>query len=122
VIQAAESLKWVSDGYEYWRDSAQRSILFGDTMRKRGNIYLDHLRKEQPPVLFFDYEMVEDGRDFERPVNYALVRILDRRHEEKTDRRQDMVAKEHPDTDLRDPAHPRRHKTSVAQESQAGQI
>ena len=29
-----------------------------------------------PPVLHFDYEMVLDGRTLERPVNYALVRIV----------------------------------------------
>jgi hypothetical protein len=28
--------------YEYMIDSAQRSILFWDAMRKRGNIYLEH--------------------------------------------------------------------------------
>jgi hypothetical protein len=27
------------------------------------------------PALHFDYEMVLDGRGFERPVNYALLRI-----------------------------------------------
>ena len=29
----------------------------------------------KPPVLVFDYEMVVDGRQLERPVNYVLVRI-----------------------------------------------
>ena len=33
-------------------------------------------RAGKPPVLVFDYEMVLDGRRLERPVNYALVRIL----------------------------------------------
>ncbi len=121
MIQAAETLKWVSDGYEYWRDSTQRSILFGDAMRKRGNIYLDHLRDEQPPVLFFDHEMIQDGRNFERPVNYALVRILDRRLEEKQDRRQKRKTqkqpRKQPEADLRDPDHPRRHKVSIAEDS-----
>ncbi|MGH6942888.1 MAG: DUF3141 domain-containing protein, partial [Geminicoccaceae bacterium] len=32
-------------------------------------------REGKPPVLAFDYEMVVDGRELERPVNYALVRI-----------------------------------------------
>ncbi len=117
MIQAAEALKWVNDGYEYWQDSAQRSILFGDAMRKRGNIYLEHLKQHQPPVLFFDHEMIQDGRTFERPVNYALVCILDRRHEEKSDRRQKMETKKQSDADLRDPDHPRRHKASVAEDS-----
>ncbi len=34
------------------------------------------MQRGQPPVLHFDYETVLDGRGFERPVNYALVRIV----------------------------------------------
>jgi pimeloyl-ACP methyl ester carboxylesterase len=63
----------------YLADAAQRSILFWDVLRRRGNQYLEHLAQGQPPVLVFDYETVLDGRSLERPVNYALVRILDRR-------------------------------------------
>jgi pimeloyl-ACP methyl ester carboxylesterase/tellurite resistance protein len=69
----------MTDYCAYWTDAAQRAVLFTDTLRKRGNIYLDHLAKDQPPVLVFDYETVVDGRDFERPVSYALVRIIGRR-------------------------------------------
>jgi pimeloyl-ACP methyl ester carboxylesterase len=61
---------------EYALDVVQRSILFWDTMRERGNRYLDHERAGKPPVLSFDYEMVLDGRRFGRPVNYALLRII----------------------------------------------
>ena len=61
---------------QYAVDSAQRSILFWDTLRQRGNNFLDHERQGLPPVLRFDYEMVLDGRTLERPVNYALVRIV----------------------------------------------
>ena len=64
---------------DYTIDSWQRSILFTDIMCKRGNMYLKHVLDDQPPVLVFDYEMVMDGRTFARPVNYAIVRILDRR-------------------------------------------
>ena len=78
-MSAAAHAQWMTDITEYWTDAAQRAVLFTDTLRKRGNIYHDHLEKQQPPVLVFDYETVLDGRDFERPVNYALVRILDRR-------------------------------------------
>jgi len=61
---------------EYWTDRFQRSILALDVLRQRGNIYLEHGRAGNPPVLVFDYEMVMDGRELERPANYALVRIL----------------------------------------------
>ena len=60
----------------YWTDAAQRSVLFWDTLRQRGNNYLDHVRAGSPPLLRFDYETVLDGRTLERPVNYALVRIV----------------------------------------------
>ena len=65
-----------SDWYRYGIDFVQRSILFWDTLRQRGNAYLEHLEQGQPPVLHFDYETLLDGRTFERPVNYALLRIL----------------------------------------------
>jgi len=60
---------------EYWVDAWQRTILFWDVLRERGNRYLEHERSGKPPVLAFDYEMVLDGRSLERPANYALVRI-----------------------------------------------
>jgi pimeloyl-ACP methyl ester carboxylesterase len=59
----------------YLVDSVQRSLLFWDTLRQRGNDFLERNRAGLPPVLHFDYEMVMDGRHFERAVNYALVRI-----------------------------------------------
>src|SRR5271157_862781 len=63
------------DWTSYTTDAAQRSLLFWDTIRRRGNQYLEHEHAGKPPVLVFDYEMVLDGRGLERPVNYALVRI-----------------------------------------------
>ncbi len=60
---------------DYCVDFGQRTILFWDTLRQRGNAYNDHERAGKPPVLHFEYEMVADGRTFERPVNYALLRI-----------------------------------------------
>ena len=63
----------------YVTDTIQRSILFADALRRRGNTYIEHLKNGQPPVLTFKYEMILDGREFSRPVNYSLVRISDRR-------------------------------------------
>ncbi|HYQ38926.1 MAG TPA: DUF3141 domain-containing protein [Pseudomonas sp.] len=64
------------DWYDYAVDCAERSVLFWDTLRQRGNDYLEHLQQGQPPLLHFDYETVLDGRTFARPVNYALLRIV----------------------------------------------
>jgi pimeloyl-ACP methyl ester carboxylesterase len=106
---------WITDLADYWVDAAQRSVLFMDILRKRGNNYLDHLYKEQPPVLVFDYDMVMDGRTFERPVNYALVRICDRRCETAPDRRQTASASAPAAIDRRTASMKRRHKTSLAE-------
>src|SRR5262245_21799154 len=53
---------------DYAVDWAQRSVLFWDTLRQRGNNFVEHTRAGLPPVLHFRYEMVLDGRGFERPV------------------------------------------------------
>jgi len=66
---------WTS-GARYAVDVAQRSILLWDTLRQRGNNFLEHERQGLPPVLRFEYEVVMDGRSLERPVNYALLRIV----------------------------------------------
>ncbi|MBB3140089.1 DUF3141 domain-containing protein [Halomonas organivorans] len=63
-------------GLEYWRDGLERSILYLDVMRQRGNQYLEHIEKTKPNVLGFDAEVLLDGRELPRPVNYELMRIL----------------------------------------------
>src|SRR5215468_1353743 len=65
----------VPDVWSYWRDACQRSLLFWDVMRQRGDNYLANTAKTAPNVLKFDYTLVVDGRKLPRPVNYALVRI-----------------------------------------------
>ena len=62
--------------FDYWRDAVERSVLFMDVMRERGNQYLEHIEKTKPNVLGFDAEVVMDGRALPRPVNYELMRIL----------------------------------------------
>jgi hypothetical protein len=57
-------------------DAAQRSVLFWDVMRQRGNQYCEHLAEVAPHVLDYAVELVVDGRTLERPVNYALVRVV----------------------------------------------
>jgi tellurite resistance protein len=61
--------------FDYAVDAVQRSILFWDAMRQRGNIFLEHRAEGEPPILDFDYDVVLDARTFERPANYALLRI-----------------------------------------------
>jgi pimeloyl-ACP methyl ester carboxylesterase len=59
----------------YAVDFAQRSVLFLDTIRERGNNFVEQSREGLKPVLHFEYETILDARSFERPVNYALVSI-----------------------------------------------
>ena len=67
---------WFAAATEYAVDAAQRTILFWDVMRQRGNQYRAHMAETAPHVLDFKAELVVDGRLFERPVNYCLVRIV----------------------------------------------
>jgi pimeloyl-ACP methyl ester carboxylesterase len=62
--------------HDYGVDFVQRSILYWDTLRQRGNNWLAHEAAGKPPVLAYDYEVLADARTFERPANYALVRIV----------------------------------------------
>jgi hypothetical protein len=57
-------------------DAAQRSVLFWDTLRQRGNQYRAHQAETVPHVLDYEVELVVDGRALPRPVNYALARVV----------------------------------------------
>ncbi len=61
---------------EYWRDTAQRSVLYLDVMRQRGNQYFEHMKQTRPTVLGFETELLLDGRSLPRPVNYELMRVI----------------------------------------------
>ncbi|WP_448666754.1 DUF3141 domain-containing protein [Pseudoxanthomonas mexicana] len=61
---------------EYAVDSWQRTLLYADVRRERGNQYREHLRERAPNVLGFEAEPVLSGLDLPRPVNYGLARIL----------------------------------------------
>ena len=61
---------------EYLRDATERAILTADTLRKRGDIFLEHEAANCPPVLIYDYEIIMDGKDLPFPCNYILLRIV----------------------------------------------
>lgn len=75
ALSAAWAEPWAS-AVEYWVDAAQRSVLFWDVMRQRGNQYLAHAADPTPHVLSYEFELILDGRTMERPCNYMLVRIV----------------------------------------------
>ncbi|NJL08322.1 MAG: DUF3141 domain-containing protein [Methylacidiphilales bacterium] len=72
----ALTLNPFATAFEYMVDLSQRSVLFWDVMRQRGNGYREHMAKTAPHVLDYQAELIVDGRTLERPVNYALVRII----------------------------------------------
>jgi pimeloyl-ACP methyl ester carboxylesterase len=61
---------------DYLRDRAERLVLTMDTLRERGDIFVEHERAGCPPVLAYDYEVALDGQTLPRPCNYMLLRIL----------------------------------------------
>ncbi|MEH7829342.1 DUF3141 domain-containing protein [Gemmobacter denitrificans] len=65
-----------ADQAEYLRDAWDRMILTLDTLRKRGDIFLDHEEAGCPPVLIYDYEIIMDGADLLYPANYMLLKII----------------------------------------------
>jgi pimeloyl-ACP methyl ester carboxylesterase len=66
----------VAKAVEYMVDAGQRSVLFLDIMRQRGDQYRQHVAQTAPHVLSYAAELVIDGRKLEEPVNYVLVRII----------------------------------------------
>lgn len=60
---------------QYWLDACQRSVLMLDTLRQRGNTFVERTEEEAPHVLRFPADLVCDGRTLPKPVNYVLVQI-----------------------------------------------
>jgi len=65
----------MNDALAYQMDFGQRLTLFLDIKREQGDNFIEENRKGLPPVLYFDYEVIFNGRDLDNPVNYSLARI-----------------------------------------------
>ena len=76
LIQGQLTQPTLDDWQEYFADLSQRSLLFWDTLRQRGDNTLAHERAGYPLLLKFDHETLIAGSDLPRPVNYSLLRIL----------------------------------------------
>ncbi len=79
------------DTVGYAIDAAQRSLLFWDTLRQRGNDWIAHERAGKPPLLHYEWELLADARSFERPCNHALLRIVPPRDTRVDDTRRPFV-------------------------------
>lgn len=60
---------------DYLTDFSQRSVLFMDIMRKRGNQAVEMSSNNGATVLSFDFEILMDGATFSRPINYWLAKM-----------------------------------------------
>ena len=65
-----------SDLVEYLIDAGRRFVLYLEVLNKRSKRFLDHEGGHTKTVLNWDHELVIDGRQLRRPVNYSLVRII----------------------------------------------
>ena len=61
---------------EYLTDSAQRFVLFFDVLRQRGNNYREHAARDSAPRFEFRCRTPDRRQKADRPVNYALVRVV----------------------------------------------
>ena len=59
---SAPQLELMKAWSEYLVDSVERAVLFWDVMRKRGDNFLENTGRGGPPVLFFDYDVLIEGR------------------------------------------------------------
>lgn len=66
---------YLTEAVEYTWDAWQRAFLFTDTLRQQGTDFIEENDKGLPPVIDFDYQVIFDGRDLDKPVNYSLARI-----------------------------------------------
>jgi pimeloyl-ACP methyl ester carboxylesterase len=72
---------------EYARDFWQRSVLFLDILRQRGNQHEEMVAHGVSSVLIYDSELVMRGDELPDPVNYALLRIIPPENVEIDDRK-----------------------------------
>ena len=61
---------------DYMVDAFQRSVLFLDLLRRRGNEEIEITSRPMATVLSFGHEVLMDGRSLPRPINYMLSRIV----------------------------------------------
>jgi hypothetical protein len=69
-------LEPIASWLNYMIDAAQRSVLFLDLLRQRGNEQIEITSRPMATVLIFDQELLMDGRSLPRPINYTLSRII----------------------------------------------
>jgi hypothetical protein len=73
---AGTSGNFVTGLPEYLVDAFQRTVLFFELLRKRGNEEEEITSRPLATVLRFEHEILVSGRSLPRPINYSLSRIV----------------------------------------------
>ena len=76
---------------EYLVDALQRSVLFLDLLRRRGNEQEDITSRPMATVLRFDHQLLLGGRSLPKPINFSLSRIVPPRDVEVDPRKRPVV-------------------------------
>lgn len=76
VPAPVESLAPEGPWVQYTLDAYQRSVLFLDTLRRRGDEQKDITSRPMATVLTFEHEILMSGQSLPRPINYSLSRII----------------------------------------------
>ena len=61
---------------DYMVDAFQRSVLFLDLLRQRGNEEIEITSRPTATVLRFGQDVLMSGHSLPRPINYTLSRIM----------------------------------------------
>ena len=61
---------------EYMVDAFQRSVLFLELLRQRGNEEIEITSRPMATALRFEHEVLMSGLSLPRPINYTLSRIV----------------------------------------------
>ena len=75
ALKNSHFIDWLQMYDAYLMDAVQRQALVFEALRKRGNVYTNHIDSGMPPVLDFQYDVIVDGKDLNPPVNYLLLKI-----------------------------------------------
>jgi Protein of unknown function (DUF3141) len=60
---------------DYLTDAFQRTVLYLDLLRRRGNEQEEMTSRPLATVLRFDHEILISGRSLQKPINFSLSRI-----------------------------------------------
>jgi Protein of unknown function (DUF3141) len=75
-LETGQRTTIAQDWLEYFIDACQRSVLYLDVLRRRGNEQKEITARPMATVLRFDYELLMTGRSLPKPINFALARIM----------------------------------------------